>query len=126
MEGMSLIMKKRKINIAELGKVNFDEYGFDIPHFENKPDGTPFDDLSYTGNLEKDTKMELNEYQKALKESKRKYEKTMEGVFDSEFWFAVAFKDRESKESFLKEFGIDKLGDKYIDGGKLAKILRKK
>ena len=29
---MSLIMKKRKINIAELGKVNFDECGFDIPH----------------------------------------------------------------------------------------------
>ena len=49
----------------------------------------------------------------------------MDGVFDSEFWFAVAFKDRETKEAFLKEFGIDKLGDKYIDGGKLAKLLRK-
>jgi hypothetical protein len=89
------------------------------------PAGDPFENVEYTGDPEADTLAELNEYQKACKENIRNYQATIEGVFDSEFWFAVSFRNREAKEAFLKEFGIDRLGDKYIDGGQLAKMLRK-
>lgn len=88
------------------------------------PPGDPFDGVEYNGDPEHDTAAELNQYQKAVKENIRHYQKTIEGVFDSEFWFAVSFRNRTKKEAFLREFGIDQLGDKYIDGGKLAKLIR--
>ena len=116
------IMKNSKTTELGVFKLNTADFGF---MNEEPPPGNPFDNVDYPGDLEGDCKAELNEYQKTNKEHLRSYSKTMDGVFDSEFWFAVAFKDRETKEAFLKEFGIDKLGDKYIDGGKLAKLLRK-
>ena len=73
--------------------------------------------------LEKDAKAELNEYQKALKESKRKYEKTVNGVFDSDFWCAFAFRDREECEEFLKELGFNPK-EKYFNGRDLLKKIR--
>ncbi len=39
---------------------------------------------------------------------------------DSEFWFAVCFQTREQKEEFLKKMGLLDIGDKYLDGLKVA------
>lgn len=39
---------------------------------------------------------------------------------DSEFWFSVCFQTREQKEEFLKKAGLFDIGDKYIDGLKVA------
>lgn len=116
--------KQKKIGEFNPGDFNLD-FNTDFQLEDPLPSGTPFDNLPYTGDVEKDTEMELNEYQKENRQQKRQYQAIMDGIFDSEFWFAVAFKDRKTKDEFLKEFGFDKLGDKYIDGGKLAKALRK-
>lgn len=45
-----------------------------------------------------------------------------ERATDSEFWFAVVFQDRASKEAFL-EAVAPRMGDKYIDGHALAKAM---
>jgi len=42
---------------------------------------------------------------------------------DSEFWIAVCFQTREQKEEFLKKAGLWQLGDKYLDGTKVAKAM---
>ena len=40
---------------------------------------------------------------------------------DSEHWFAIAFPLRDDKDSFLAEYGLRKLGDKYLDGMAVAR-----
>lgn len=45
---------------------------------------------------------------------------------DSEYWVALCFHNRAEKEAFLKEFGLSRLGDKYLDGNRAAERLRKK
>ena len=42
---------------------------------------------------------------------------------DSEYWFAIAFPLRDDKDSFLAEYGLRKLGDKYLDGMAVARKL---
>ncbi len=42
---------------------------------------------------------------------------------DSEYWFAICFQTREQKEEFLKKLGLFEIGDKYLDGMKVAKKL---
>ncbi len=121
-------MKSSKMKLGEMGDFNAK---FNIRFGESDkapalPDGDPYADVEYTGDPEADTAAELDEYQKACKENIRNYSKTIEGVFDSEFFLCVCFQNRDAKEDFLKEFHLEDLGDKYIDGGKLAKIMRKK
>lgn len=42
---------------------------------------------------------------------------------DSEYWICIGFQSREQKEEFLRLTGIGKLGDKYLDGMKVAGLL---
>lgn len=39
---------------------------------------------------------------------------------DTEYWFCVVFQDRDQKEQFLSGIDASDLGDKYIDGTRLA------
>lgn len=56
-----------------------------------------------------------------------KFERTrLRDATDSEYWVALCFHNREEKERFLKEFGLSRLGDKYLDGNRVAERLRKK
>jgi hypothetical protein len=42
---------------------------------------------------------------------------------DSEYWVCLCFLSRAHKQAFLRATGLDKLGDKYLDGHKAARIL---
>lgn len=42
---------------------------------------------------------------------------------DSEYWVAVCFQTREQKEEFLRKALIAHLGDKYLDGMKVAQVM---
>jgi len=44
-------------------------------------------------------------------------------VTDSEYWVCMCFQTREQKDEFLAKLNLDALGDKYIDGMAVAKIL---
>ena len=74
--------KQKKIGEFNPGEFKMD-FNADFQIEEPLPPGTPFDDLPYTGDLEEDTKMELNEYQKENRQQKRQYQAVMDGVFDS-------------------------------------------
>lgn len=86
---------------------------------EKTPD--PLAGVKYTDDLEKDCLAELSALHKALV-SARSPEKLVEPT-DSEHWFAIAFPLRDDKDSFLAEYGLRKLGDKYLDGMAVARKL---
>ena len=45
---------------------------------------------------------------------------------DSEYWIAICFQSRQQKEQFLRNAGIDHLGDKYLSGAQVARKLKVK
>mgnify|MGYP003251157330 CR=1 FL=1 len=86
---------------------------------EKTPD--PLAGVEYTDDLERDCLAEFAALHKALV-SARSPEKIVEPT-DSEHWFAIAFPLRDDKDSFLAEYGLRKLGDKYLDGRAVMKKL---
>lgn len=106
------------------------------------------DSTSFNRNKDKNTKKEpelpqnspefisngVDEIQKACDDEeseivdtwkkKREYEKKLfVQNTDSEFWICIGFQTRDQKNEFLSRTGIDSIGDKYLDGMEVAKIL---
>lgn len=74
-----------------------------------------------SGNLEKDCEVELSETLKAFKARAAAENNRMMNATDSEHWFAVSFESRDQKEAFLRTMDWLRHGDKFLDGGTLAK-----
>jgi len=89
---------------------------------EKTPD--PLAEVEYTGDLQQDTAAELTAMQKAYRGRARAEVDRFREATDPEFWVALVFESREQKEDFLREFGLSRLGDKYLDGRKVARVLR--
>lgn len=65
-------------------------------------------------------KSDLTDLQKAFRERNKASKKDFEQRTDSEYWFCVCFQSREEKEELLRLLGWSDLGDKYLDGLKVA------
>jgi hypothetical protein len=66
----------------------------------------------------------LSDHFKAIKENDKKMRAQRDDTMDSEFWIAICFQNRAQKEEFLRLVKFPKtIGDKYLDGMKVAKIL---
>ncbi|EMK1731267.1 hypothetical protein V8N76_004573 [Salmonella enterica] len=76
-----------------------------------------------TGDIEADTKADLDAMQQAFRDSLKREDKRFELATDTEFWVAVCFQTREQKEVFLRALAMIEEGDKYIDGQRLAERL---
>lgn len=85
----------------------------------------PLDGVEYSDDLNADASAEFEALQQGFADRAQAERKRFQDATDSEFWFAVCFKTREDKEVFLKALKIHKnmMGDKYLDGHKLAKML---
>ena len=83
-----------------------------------------FSDIHYQDNLEADTVAETDALMSAFQKRAKEEEKRREIATDSEFWFAVCFQTREQKDQFLKNAGLIQIGDKYLDGVRVAKKLK--
>lgn len=86
----------------------------------------PLADVEYTGDLSEDAARELTAMEQAYRERAKAEADRFRAATDSEFWFAVCFTSREEKEAFLAEFGLGGLGDKYLDGREVTKVLRRR
>ena len=60
-----------------------------------------------------------SDFIKGIQESQKKFQQEM----DTEFFFCVAFQNREQKEDFLKQTNLLQHGDKYLNGLEVAKTL---
>jgi hypothetical protein len=83
----------------------------------------PLAGVAQTDDLAADAAEELTALQAAYRERAKNEAGRFKAATDSEFWVAVCFKTREDKETFLQEQGLAQLGDKYLDGYKVGKIL---
>lgn len=91
-----------------------------------EPLADPLAATEYTGDLEKDAAAELTELERAYRDRAKNEAGRFKAATDSEYWVAVCFKSRAEKEKWLAEFGLDALGDKYIDGNKAGQRLRRR
>ena len=90
------------------------------------PTTDPLGKVKYTGKVDEDAKAELNAVQAAFAARRKEEADRKKVATDSGFWFCVCFKDRESRDAFRREHGIDHLGDQYINGHAFDKILKNK
>lgn len=85
----------------------------------------PLADVEYTDDLAEDSARELTAMQSAYRDRAKAEAARFKDATDSEFWFAVCFTSREEKEAFLAAIKVNRrmMGDKYLDGRKLAQVL---
>lgn len=74
--------------------------------------------------LEQTSAEELGEAETAFRDRITKEDKRRKLATDSEFWFAVHFSSREEKERFLRKYGLDRIGDKYLSGTAVDRVLQ--
>ncbi len=73
--------------------------------------------------LEQSCKEEVDEAAQAFRDRIAKEDKRRRLATDSEFWIAVCFTSREDKERFLRKYGLLSIGDKYLDGRMVERVL---
>lgn len=103
----------------EFGKAG--KTGRRLPLTPAAPD--PLANVDYTGNVEVDSAAEVAALESAFIDRRKTEDKRFKNATDSEYWFAVCFRTREHKEAFLTAINAVRLGDKYVDGHALARLL---
>lgn len=88
-----------------------------------EPDPDPLENVEYTGDLAEDSRRELNAVQQGFRDRAKREAERFRLATDSEYWVAVCFKSREDKEKFLRNAGLLAIGDKYMDGYAVARVL---
>ncbi len=73
--------------------------------------------------LEAKAAEETNEIMTAFEARAKNEQARLLDATDSEFWVAMCFQTREQKDEFLRKAGLLPLGDKYLDGMKVAKAM---
>ena len=112
---------------ALTGTVNLDS-GPDLASVlagPQEPVADPLANTEYTGDLAEDAAAELTDLEAAYRGRAKNESKRFKNATDSEYWVAFCFRDRASKEKFLRDYGLIDLGDKYIDGHRAGRILPK-
>jgi hypothetical protein len=89
--------------------------------FDDVDKESPLDALKPTGSLEGDCDAEMSATLKAFRENRANEAKIFEDTTDSEYWFCVCFQNRAQKDAFLAAMKWAKIGDKYLDGLRVAK-----
>jgi hypothetical protein len=88
-----------------------------------EPEPDPLADVEYTGDLAADSSAELDALAQGFRDRTKREDERFRLATDSEYWFALCFKSREDKEAFLKAAGLMAVGDKYLDGYAVARVL---
>ncbi|MCU1680179.1 MAG: hypothetical protein JWQ81_918 [Amycolatopsis sp.] len=87
------------------------------------PEPDPLAGVEYTGDLAADSDAELDALAKGFRERTKREDERFRLATDSEFWFAVCFKTRKDKDAFLAAARLLAVGDKYLDGYAVARVL---
>ena len=110
----------------DLGDTSLDlgNQGFDLgdSNLDLIPDPNPLDSVDLTGEIEADSKAEVSAILSAFQDRSRRETEAKVEALDSEFWCCLCFQTRSQKEAFLQAMKWDHLGDKYLDGQKVAQI----
>ena len=85
----------------------------------------PLAGVEYSQKLDVDAAREMTALQEGFAKRAKAEKDRFVKATDTEYWFAVCFNSRDDKEAFLKAVKANKnvMGDKYLDGYKLARLL---
>lgn len=81
---------------------------------------SPLKGVGQSGEVEADAADEISAALRAIIEQKRAMREVYRTTTDPEYWFVVCFQSREQKDEFLRLAGWEGMGDKYLDGLRLA------
>lgn len=114
--------KKPKIGSVTLGEQRpvFDSL---FGAFPAEPTPNPLAKLELDGSPEDRAEGEVSAVLQHILDEKKLRRDQYRTMLDHEFWVALCFQNREQKERFLELVGWTDLGDKYIDGLKVAERL---
>jgi len=70
------------------------------------------------------SKDEMREVHNAFKDRAKNEQARFMRAVDSEYWCCICFQTREQKEAWLKATGLAAIGDKYLDGKRVAAKMR--
>ena len=76
-----------------------------------------------TGDAETDCAADLSELQAGFRKRAKDEGRRFEQATDTEYWACLCFQTREQKEAFLKALNLLAIGDKYLDGQEVARVL---
>lgn len=82
-----------------------------------------YDMPKQSGDPEKDSEADLSELQAGFRKRAKDEGRRFEQATDTEYWACLCFQTREQKEAFLKALNLLAIGDKYLDGQEVAKVL---
>jgi hypothetical protein len=89
-----------------------------------QPTPDPLSTVVLTGDIEADALAEVDAYRSALyRAEQERLDQYRELVNDPEYWCVICFQNRKQKEEFLEKLQLLDLGDKYLDGLKVAERL---
>lgn len=75
------------------------------------------------GELAAEVKQMVAELDTGFSERRKQEEKRFWNNVDTEYWCCICFQNREQKETFLRALRLAALGDKYLDGEEVARVL---
>ena len=114
-------VKLPKVQKGEIAP-NFDSL---FGAFPAEPTPNPLDGIEYTGDAEVDALTEIDGYRSAFYKAEReKLDLFRTLLLDTEYYAILCFQSRAQKEEFLGKIGWLDLGDKYLDGLKVAERLK--
>ncbi|MDY3129967.1 MAG: hypothetical protein SOW20_08110 [Berryella intestinalis] len=87
--------------------------GFAKRCIANPAKENPLDSVEYTDDLEADSRSEAMALYRAFVSGRQM--RPVKNAIDSDLWICAAFRSREDKEGYLRDWGLTKYGDKYID-----------
>lgn len=92
--------------------------------FDDSIEDDPLEGIDYDcQTVETEAIEEISATLKAFKARQEQEQKRRQHSTDSEYWFCLCFTSREEKEAFLKKFNLHSIGDKYLDGRKVDRVL---
>jgi hypothetical protein len=109
--------------VVDLKKLAMGRKGFAKPATASKKGGK--EEMEKPAkSLEESCKDEIGEVEAAFRNSLAKEDKRIAAATDSENWFCVYFASREAKDRFLRDHGLERVGDKYLDGRMVDRVLK--
>jgi hypothetical protein len=75
--------------------------------------------------IETEAKADISEALRLFKERAAAANQRFVDNTDSEHWVAICFQNRAQKEEWLRETGLIDLGDKYLDGVAVARLMKR-
>lgn len=113
---------KFNFNDNPLGAMGGIKFGDGFANRDTAPD--PLAGITPTGNIEDDSKTELDAVAKGFRERRAKEDERRLNATDSQYYFVVCFRNNPDRDEFLARYNMGlNDGDWWVNGYELARMI---